>query len=431
MLMTKALLAAASLTALRYEMSTSTTELNRQAKSLKGARSHKGWSQSRLAAALEQAARALGHSNDLPTGGRKTLTQYISYFENGKRAVPDRLKPIFCEAFKATAQDLGFDAPRPGHSNTELPSLPTAHLRSSGPIVLSSLQSILGTTIQADAQIGPAYLIPGIEGQIPVIEKICQMTRGADHDQALRLASQFTEFCGWLYQDSGDYECAMSWTDHSLEYAIELDDRRVISYVLMRKSNVSTDSGRPGHGLGLANAALKQRDQLTPRLRAVALRQRANAFAMLNEPSEFARDYEDALKQARAGMSQEEHDLAPYCTPSFVEMEAGSSWVRLNVADSAISVFEASRTHRDAVEQVRDHALCLARLATVYATLGEPDRACLVAEDLIDTANGLGSARVARQVSALHASLAPWRSRPVVTDLLHRLETFRVPLSLS
>jgi len=90
------------------------------------------------------------------------------------------------------------------------------------------------------------------------------MTKGGDHEEALRLGSQFAEFCGWLYQDFGDYQCAMYWTDRSLEYAVELDDRRVISYVLMRKSNIATDSGKPGHGLGLANAALKQNHQLTP-----------------------------------------------------------------------------------------------------------------------------------------------------------------------
>ena len=56
-------------------------------------------------------------------------------------------------------------------------------------------------------------------------------------------------------------------TERELEYAVELDDRRVISYVLMRKSNIATDAGQPGHGLGLANAALKQDQQLTPRLR--------------------------------------------------------------------------------------------------------------------------------------------------------------------
>ena len=255
------------------------------------------------------------------------------------------------------------------------------------------------------------------------------MTRGADHEDALRLGSQFTEFCGWLYQDSGDYQCAMYWTDRSLEYAAELDDRRVISYVLMRKSNIATESGQPGHGLGLANAALKQHQQLTPRLSAVALRQRANAYAMLNESAGFVQDIEDALIQATEGVSQTENDLAPYCTPSYVEMEAGASWVRLNAADSAIPVFEDSRAQWTTVEQVRDQALCLARLATAYAASGDPEQACAVIAELIAIADGLGSARVAAQIGELRAALAPWRRTAFVTDLLRRLETFKEPQS--
>ena len=288
---------------------------------------------------------------------------------------------------------------------------------------------ILETNIKADAQIGPSYLIPAVQGQLPVIEQICRMTRGEDHEGALRLGSNFTEFCGWLYQDSGDYECAMYWTERSLEYAIELDDRRVISYVLMRKSNIATESGQAGHGLGLSNAALKHHHQLTPRLHAVALRQRANAYAVLGESAAFVQDTEHALHQATSSASQDEDDLAPYCTPSYVEMEVGASWVKLNAAESAIPIFEASRARWSAPEQTRDHALCLARLATAYAATGEPQQACAVAEDLITTANGLSSARVAAQVADLRESLSPWRRDPAVTHLLRKLETFKAPVS--
>lgn len=403
-------------------------DLGPQAAALKAARRRKGWSQSRLAAALEQAASVLNQGKDLPVGGRQTLIQYISYFENGKRKVPDRLQQIFCEALKSTAEELGFDSSVSSFGVTKLPELPAAHLASAGPAVITSLKLILEANVQADAQVGPAYLIPAVQSQLPVIEKICRMTRGPDHEQALRLGSQFAEFCGWLYHDSGDYETAMYWTDRALEYAVELDDRRVISYVLMRKSNIATDAGQPGHGLGLANAALKQDQRLTPRLRAVALRQRANAHALFAETADFAEDTENALIHATDGIAQEETDHAPYCTPSYVEMEAGACWLRLGAADSAIPVFEDSKARWTATEQVRDHALCLARLATAYAMTGQPGPACAVAQELVTIASGLGSARLVIQVADLRTTLTPWRKTSDVTDLLHGLESFKAPL---
>jgi transcriptional regulator with XRE-family HTH domain len=404
------------------------TGLDRQAERLKAARTRKGWSQSRMAAAVEETARQLSKVKDLPPG-RQTLIQYISYFENGKRSVPERLRPIFCEVFRASNEELGFTSTGPAPLGfLRLPELPAEHLRSSGPIVVASLRMVLGASVQADAQIGPSYLLPAVQAQLPVIEQICCITRNEDHEEALRIGSQFTEFCGWLYQDSGDYECAMYWTERSLDYAVELDDRRVISYVLMRKSNIATDAGQPGQGLGLANAALKKRDYLTPRLRAVVLRQRANAYAMLREPLNFARDSDEAFEQAIIGTSQGEADLAPYCTPSYVEMEAGASWVKLNSAKSAVPVFEESRASWNAAEQVRDRALCLARLATAYAETGETEQACAVAEELITVAGGLSSARVAAQIADLRSSLAPRHRDLAVRDLLRRLETFKDPL---
>jgi transcriptional regulator with XRE-family HTH domain len=404
----------------------SLAELGIQAKALKAARIRRGWSQSRLAAALEQAARSLDQVKDLPPGGRQTLVQYISYFENGRRPVPGRLKPILCEAFQADEQELGLTGQAGIEGQPELPSLSSRHIRSSGLAIVSSLEHALDANVQADAQIGPAYLLPGVQAEIPVIDAICRQTKGTDHKEALRFGSKFMEFCGWLLQDSGDYQCAMQLTDHSLEYGMELDDPLLISYILMRKSNIATDSGRPGYGLGLANTALKRSAGLTPRLRAVALRQRANAHAMLQDDLHFARDIESALIQATLGEAQEETDLAPYCTPSYVEMEIGASWLKLNAPEPAIEIFESSRSRWSATEQARDQALCLARLATAYAEAGAADLACATAGELVSVAGGLRSARVSTQVGGLRASLQPWSKRGDVADLVDRLQAFNL-----
>ena len=143
-------------------------DLGHQAAALKAARKRMGWSQGRMATALEQAAGMLGQAKDLPPGGRQTLIQYISYFENGKRAVPDRLQPIFREALRSTAEELSFDNSVSIASGANLPGLPAAHLASAGPAVITSLRLILEANVQADARIGPAYLIPAVQGQLPV-----------------------------------------------------------------------------------------------------------------------------------------------------------------------------------------------------------------------------------------------------------------------
>jgi hypothetical protein len=54
---------------------------------------------------------------------------------------------------------------------------------------------------------------------------------------------------------------------------LELGDQRVIAYTLMRKAMIATESGNPALGVGIANSALADGNALTPRLRAVILRQ--------------------------------------------------------------------------------------------------------------------------------------------------------------
>src|SRR5580658_5836341 len=100
------------------------TDPDPQASALRAARIRMGWSQNRLAAALEQAAGTLNQGKDLPPGGRQTLIQYISYFENGKRKVPERFQQLFCEALKSTAEELSFDSSVSKFDVAKLPELP-------------------------------------------------------------------------------------------------------------------------------------------------------------------------------------------------------------------------------------------------------------------------------------------------------------------
>ena len=80
---------------------------------------------------------------------------------------------------------------------------------------------------------------------MPVVERACEVTRGADRAEMLRFACRFTEFGGWVFQDAADLVCAMHWTDRALDYALELGDQRVIAYTLMRKAMIATENGNP------------------------------------------------------------------------------------------------------------------------------------------------------------------------------------------
>ena len=196
--------------------------------------------------------------------------------------------------------------------------------RASAIPVLSGLQEIHRGYVEADRLMGAMCLTGPITLQMPLVERACEVSRGADRAEMLQFACRFMEFGGWLFQDAGDLACAMHWTDRALDYALELGDRQVIAYTLMRKGLIATESGHPAQGVGIANSALEYKGALTPRLRAVILRQRSYSNAALGEVLASARDSDEAVAEAVASERRGEEDRAPYCTPAYVAMEAGA-----------------------------------------------------------------------------------------------------------
>jgi hypothetical protein len=288
--------------------------------------------------------------------------------------------------------------------------------------MLSALRGIHRGYLEADRLMGSMFITGPIQLQMPVVERACEVVRGADRAEMLRFACKFTEFGGWLFQDAGDLTCATHWTGRSLDYALELGDRRLIAYTLMRKAMIATESCNPGLGFGIANSALSDREALTPRLRAVILRQRSYSNAALGDVIASTRDSEEAVAEAIAGERQDEEDRAPYCTPAYAAMEASESWALLGHARTALPILGKSRLEWADHSQVRDYAMCVARLSAAYADVGDLERACATAEEALALVQGLGSRRVAGQIAGVHRRLGKWRQEPAVASLLGSLK---------
>lgn len=309
----------------------------------------------------------------------------------------------------------------PGSGQGDIRPMLTNMSEASAVAALSVLREIQRGYVLADRLMGGLSVTGAVTTQIPVVERACEITRGADRAGALEFACRFMEFCGWAHQDAGDLTCAMYWTDRAFDYAMELGDRRTIAYTLMRKASIATEAGNPAQGLGIANFALASADVLTPRLRGVILRQRAHAHAALREVAETERDSDNAIAEAIAGISQGEEDRAPYCSPMYVAMETGQSMVVAGRPETALQVLAGSRSEWSDRGQVRDYALCVSRLATAYAAAGDPENACATAEEAISLAHGLGSRRVIDQLNKLSGALGRWRTDIAITGMQEKL----------
>jgi transcriptional regulator with XRE-family HTH domain len=351
---------------------------------------------------------------------------YLSNVSHGRKSLTPRVAARLDSVLRTSGTFAAYAAVPPPAAGPLIPdadpAIPPAGIsRGNAMAVIAALGEILPGYIRADRLVGSAALLLPLRGHIATVERACEVARGQDRTDLLAFASRYIEFCGWAHQDAGDLGCAMQWTSKALGYAVELGDQRTIAYTLMRKASIATEAGMPGHGAGMASAALAHHEALTPRLRAVILRQRAQASAALREPDVAFRDADAAVDEAVAGVSQGEDDRAPYCSPVYAAMEAGAVRLRLGDPVAALAFLERSLSQWSDGSQARDHALFLARRAAAYGAMGERDQARAAAEDALTAAAGLASSRVTGQLAVVADKLAPWHDDPGTAAILRKL----------
>jgi tetratricopeptide (TPR) repeat protein len=241
---------------------------------------------------------------------------------------------------------------------------------------------------------------------------------GEGRAELLTVGARYAEFAGWLYQDAGDPQEAAYWSDRAMGWAQAADNDLMVSYVLMRKSNQASSQGDAPRTLGLARAALRGQDRLSPRARALALRQEARGHALSRDATGCARALDAAREQAAVPEDQGEEDriLTGYCTPAFIEMEAADCAMLLDQPDQAVVTFRHGLAILPAQYQ-RDRAVNLARLAVAYAASQEPELACAVAQETAALVHGTWSARAVAELRRLPTLLSRWPNSAPVAEL--------------
>jgi transcriptional regulator with XRE-family HTH domain len=357
---------------------------------LKELREQEGWTQDQLVLEMEQAGHALGVRR-LP--GRGSLKTSLSRWENGRVTPgPDYLR-IFRRVFAASDVDLGFA------DDSEEWALPA--LRADGQIAY--FEALFVEHVTADNSLGSAYVGPVVADQARQLLTLASQARGPTRRPLVALAAKYSEFLGWLNQDSGRLEAAMRHTDAARDLALELNDGTFNAYLLMRKSNIASDAGQGPLSLSLAEGAFSASESIPTDVRAVILRQKANAHALLGEAEECNGAIQtalDVLTEADRSHAQ----WAPYCTPEYVAMEAGNCWVLLGEHDRAVTSLVLAKD-ADRVTSKRDRGLALARAAYAFALADDHGAACATAILAIEAARAAPSGRVMRELRRLRGAL--------------------------
>jgi tetratricopeptide (TPR) repeat protein len=308
------------------------------------------------------------------------------------------------------------DSAAPGGPRAALPAISTP--QRVDPEAVGRLGTILIEYAKIDNLLGPAHLLALTSLHLKFISELLTVASGEGRAELLTVGARYAEFAGWLHQDASDAQAAAYWSDRAMGWAQAADNDLMVSYVLMRRSNQASSLGDAPRTLGLARAALRGQDRLSPRARALALRQEARGHALSDDPTGCARALDAARDQAAASEDQGEEDriLTGYCTPAFIEMEAADCAMLLGQPHQAVVTFERGLATLPAQYQ-RDRAVNLARLAVAYAASREPERACAVAQEAAAIVASTWSARAVAELRRLPTLLAGWPDPAAVAEL--------------
>jgi tetratricopeptide (TPR) repeat protein len=381
-----------------------------QAAALRAARASTGWSQLRLIAEMRRAADSLGVT--LP--GSESLRTYVKRWESGRVVPASEHRALLRAAYGMTDEQLGLPsaAATLGEQRIALALFDAESAQYFGSLLIEHLR--------AENLKGPWIAVGLVQNQVTTLASAAREARGTTRRAVIEVAARYHEFYGWLLQDIGQCDSAMIATDRARDLAAELDDQRLNAYLLMRKSNIASDAFDPALAFGLANAALREGQRcLSPKLRAVLLRQQAHAHAGLGDANACASALSDAFDAA----SRDDSDgmgLAGYCTTEYVAMEAGTCWSQLGEPEKAVSAFEQVSTAWDPAYR-RDRGLFLARQAVARAGVEDVERAYRAGMEATVIAAATRSGRTIKELQKLRTRLAPWSSQDHVSSLRQKI----------
>ena len=368
---------------------------------IRQARQTRGWTSAKLNAELRQCARSIR----VATASQESLRVMISAWENGRQVPDATYRRLLQQVFDLPAAALGFPTDDPGQVDEGL-----APLVRRGTERIEVSDSILGyfrrqfaEHVQLDNAAGPGLVLEVVGTQVQQVRRLAE--RGPV--EAVELASHFSEYAGWLHQDSGDLAQALRLTDEAVDLADAADDAGLTAYTLMRKSNILTGLGEGQRACLTARRAANLAAREAPAQEAVCLRQVAlSEAAQGNEV--VARDAIERALILLGAPPDGPNALSPYCTPSYVEMEHALCLLVLDrPAAAAEACIRALQSWPAGL--VRDEGLCLVRLAAAQLRIHQVDEACASALQAIERVQVAPSARTLEQLRTVSRAVQPYR----------------------
>ncbi|WP_181787071.1 helix-turn-helix domain-containing protein [Streptomyces phytophilus] len=203
---------------------------------------------------------------------------------------------------------------------------------------VQALAASLAAQRRADDVVGPGPLVNAAEAQREALTALLRKTSGKHRKSLAAVASQASQFAGWLRIELSDYPRASALLNEAIDLADEIEDGSLAAQAHNLRGNIARQ--RQQWSAVHRNFVAAYASESAPRQRVVNGAQAAWALAMLDRRSEA----EQLLSEVEA-LRDKAADCAPPATAYWLTPE----WMSLPIGHAHLLLGR----HRDAAEHLR------------------------------------------------------------------------------
>ena len=377
------------------------------------------------------------------------LTQaQLSRIENGP-SIKDLDKLIqWAELLEIPARLLWFQLPKrrgivasafasglPGTFSTSVPSLPSV-----GPFQLvrvgSRTRQVNGSDIaamqtfrSADRQVGGGHLYATVVNYLhsDVAPRLFDGDHDTDSQTVFTAAAALTEMAGWMAHDAGRDNQAQRHFGRALDMSKVGQDPQLGAHVLGSMSHPAHHRSQPHDAIRFAQAGEKTlaSGPRNPGLEARVFAMQARGFAALRRPKEALTLLARAEKALEGTHDEEPSTWVSHFDEGSLASEAARCMQQLGKPAHAQHHAERIIELRPA-DRTRSRAFGQLILIMALIEQGEPEQACTIAQEVLNSTHSLGSYLVIQQLHDIRLLLEPYNDTATVKEFVERLVSYEM-----
>ncbi|MGW4212659.1 helix-turn-helix domain-containing protein [Lentzea sp. NPDC004789] len=280
----------------------------------------------------------------------------------------------------------------------------------------TSFEQLRGLGLHAS----PVIVLEPLKALQHTVHGLARENTGPVGTTLLRLAARIAEYTGWMSQEAGDEQGALSWTRHASELSRAAGDPDIASYAFVRESGLALYRQDATATINLARQA-QWIGRAGARVLALAARREAQGHALAGDRYAAEIAFDRARTLLTAAQPESPYPALGSSAPDPLDLDRGWALCDLGLNAEAAEVLDRHLATVPASSR-RVRARFGTRRSLARALSGEVDESCRTFAAMVDDVAHVDSATIRADLRQLSRTLGRWHNHGAVREIVPDLK---------